>query len=258
MKNGSLPLNGRVALITGGSGWIGSGIARHLAAAGAKVAVNYCHSADKARQIVRQIEQDGGMAREVCADIMDAQAIRDMVSQIREIYGPVEILVNNALNSTVPWASIEEQTWQLYLDHLEFCVKAPLWLAQAVVPEMKARRFGRIINVGTEAFELADANNGQYVAAKGAMLGLTRSWANELGPFGITVNSVAPGWIAAEGHGFAGGQPSPVLSEYLHHVPASRVGTPDDIGAAVAFLSSSEAGFITGQKIAVNGGRTLT
>src|SRR4051794_22460783 len=123
MKNGSPALNGRVALITGGSGWIGSRIARHLAAAGAKVAVNYYRSADKARQVVRQIEEDGGTACEIGADIMDQQAVGDMVRQIREIYGPVDILVNNALNSTVPWAAIEDQTWQLYLDHLEFCVK---------------------------------------------------------------------------------------------------------------------------------------
>jgi 3-oxoacyl-[acyl-carrier protein] reductase len=257
MTDKSPSLQGRIALITGGSGWIGGGIARHLAASGAKVAINYYRNTAKAQQVVGDIEQNGGIALALQADILDESSVRAMVNQVRARFGAVDILVNNALDSTVPWAAIEDQTWQHYLGHLEFCVKAPLLLLQAVLPDMKAQGFGRVINIGTEAFDLAPARNAQYVASKGAMLGLTRSWANELGSFGITVNSVAPGWIARDGHGFENGEPGTALKEYQLDVPMNRVGTPDDIGAAVAFLSSDQAGFITGQKIAVNGGRTL-
>ena len=113
------------------------------------------------------------------------------------------------------------------------------------------------MNIGTEQFDLADPKGAAYVAAKGAMLGLTRSWANELGPFGITVNTVAPGWIATEDHGFEDGKPLPVLADYIRTLPLGRVGTPDDVGAMVAFLCTDGGGFVTGQRIAVNGGRTL-
>jgi 3-oxoacyl-[acyl-carrier protein] reductase len=254
-KNPSL--QGRVALITGGSGWIGGVIAQHLAASGAKVGVNYYRNAEKAQQIVGDIEQAGGIALALQADILDEHSVQAMVSQVRERFGVVDILVNNALNSTVPWAAIEDQTWEHYLGHLEFCIKAPLLLLKAVLPGMKAQRFGRVINIGSEAFDLGDAKNAHYIASKGAMQGLTRSWANELGAFGITVNTVAPGWIAREGHGYENGQPGATLKGYQLNVPVNRIGTPNDIGATVAFLSSDDAGFITGQKLAVNGGRTL-
>lgn len=250
-------LDKRVALVTGASGWIGAGIAQHLATSGAKVAVNYHRNAQSAQQVVRTIEQAGGTATAIQADILDEHSVRAMVSQVQVLYGPVDILVNNALDSTVPWAPIEAQSWQHYLGHLEYCIKAPLLLLQAVLPGMKAQRFGRVINIGTEAFDLGDARNAHYVASKGAMLGLTRSWANELGSSGITVNTVAPGWIAREGHGFENGEPGDTFKNYQLDVPAGRVGTPDDIGAMVAFLSGDEAGFVTGQRIAVNGGRTL-
>lgn len=255
-SNGSA-LQGRVALVTGASGWIGAGIAKHLAAAGARVAVHYHQGGEKAQEIARDIDQSGGAAIAVSADIRDTGEIGIMIDQIRQQFGAVDILVNNALARGVPSTPIEEQTWEHYLAHLEFCVKAPLLLLQAVLPEMKARQFGRVINIGTEAFDLGNPRNANYVASKGAMQGLTRSWANELGPFGITVNTVAPGWIAREGHGFENSEKTDRLREYQVGLPIQRVGTPDDIGATVAFIASDGAGFITGQKIAVSGGKTL-
>jgi 3-oxoacyl-[acyl-carrier protein] reductase len=250
-------LQERVALVTGASGWIGAGIARHLAAAGAKVVVHYHQNGESAQQVVREIEQSGGTAVAIGADILDVEAIKAMVSQTREHFGSVDILVNNALARGIPSTAIEEQTWEHYLGHLEFCVKAPLLLLQAVLPEMKACGFGRVINIGTESFDLGNPRSANYVASKGAMQGLTRSWANELGSFGITVNTVAPGWIARETHGFANGEKTPQLRDYQVGLPITRVGTPDDIGATVAFIASDGAGFITGQKIAVSGGKTL-
>jgi 3-oxoacyl-[acyl-carrier protein] reductase len=246
-----------VALVTGASGWIGAGIARHLAAAGAKVAVHYHANSEKADQIVADILKEGGAAAAFGGDILDKDSVRALVGKVRDVYGPVDILVNNALAYGVKGGAIEDQTWENFLGHLDFCVKAPLLLLQAVLPEMKARQWGRVINIGTEAFDLGNARGANYVAAKGAMQGLTRSWANELGEFGITVNTVAPGWIAREGHGFENGAKTQRLVDYQVGMPLKRVGTPDDIGATVTFVASDGAGFITGQKVAVSGGKTL-
>jgi 3-oxoacyl-[acyl-carrier protein] reductase len=258
MQMNSQTLTGKVALVTGAAGWIGAAIARNLAAAGAKVIVSYQRSEAGAQKTVASIEAAGGEAHAIKADITDEASVHTLVDQAQKLAGPVQILVNNALNSSVHGVPIEEQTWQKhYLGHLDLCVKAPLFLLKATLANMKASKFGRVVNIGTEQFDLADPKGAAYVAAKGAMLGLTRSWANELGPFGITVNTVAPGWIAREGHGFENGQPGAGLSGYIGTLPVGRVGVPDEVGAVVAFLCTESAAFITGQRIAVNGGRTL-
>jgi 3-oxoacyl-[acyl-carrier protein] reductase len=137
---------------------------------------------------------------------------------------------------------------------LEFFVKSPLLLLQAVLPGMKERKYGRVIQIGSEVMELGNPRFANYVAAKGAQLGQTRSWARELGPYGITVNLVAPGWIPVERHAEA---PAEELEAYRSGVPLGYQGKPEDVGRMVAFLASEEAGFITGQKFAVNGGNTL-
>jgi 3-oxoacyl-[acyl-carrier protein] reductase len=257
MTNYGVRLDGHVALVTGASGWIGAGIAKHMAAAGAKVAVHYHGNAEKAQKIVDEITAEGGTAAAFGADILNKEPIRVLIDDIRGKFGAVDILVNNALAYGVKGGAIEDQTWENFLGHLDFCVKAPLLLLQAVLPEMKARGWGRVINIGTEAFDLGNAKGSNYVAAKGAMLGITRSWANELGEFGITVNNVAPGWIAREGHGFENGEKTERRVDYEVGMPLKRVGTPDDIGATVTFVASEGASFITGQKIAVSGGKTL-
>lgn len=246
----------RVALVTGGSGWIGGGIARRLAADGCRVAVSYRSRGAEADRIVQSIRNAGGRALAVGGDITDADAVAAMVAEVAKELGPVDILVNNAIKGGVPHASVEAQRWDLYLAHLEFCLKAPLLLLQAVLPSMKARAWGRVVNIGSEVFDLGDAENAPYVTAKAAMVGLTRSWANELGPFGITVNSVVPGWTPREKHGLENGAPTPAFAAYHAQLPLRRFGTPDDMGAAVAYLCSEAGGFVTGQRLSVNGGMT--
>ena len=150
--------------------------------------------------------------------------------------------------------SIEQQTWAAYLDQLEFFVKSPLLIVQAVLPGMRARRFGRIVQIGSEVVEAGNPRFANYVAAKAAQLGQTRSWARELAPSGITVNLVAPGWVPTERHA---ADSEADKRAYARAVPMGRMGLPEEVAHTVAFLASDASAFITGQKISVNGGNTL-
>jgi 3-oxoacyl-[acyl-carrier protein] reductase len=243
----------RTALVTGASRGLGHAIAIALGTSGTNVAVNYFKGDAAAENTCQQIRKGGGQAEAFQADVRDEQQVADMVKKVGTTFGPIDILVINATGPQ-PMLSVEEQTWQSYLDQLEFFVKSPLLLVKQVLNEMKQRRFGRIIQIGSEVFELGNPNFANYVAAKGAQLGQTRSWARELAPSGITVNLIAPGWIPTERHH---GTPQSELDTYARTVPAKKVGVPKDVAMAVLFLASEEANFVTGQKIAVNGGNTL-
>jgi 3-oxoacyl-[acyl-carrier protein] reductase len=242
----------RVALVTGASRGLGAAIARRLAADGCAVAVNFRSGADLADQVVNDIRAAGGSAQSFAADITDEAAVAGLADRITQQLGPVTVLVANATGAQ-PRIPIEDLTWQAHLDQLLFFVKSPTLLLQAVLPAMKARRWGRVIQIGSDIFERALPGMSAYVAAKGAQLGLTRSWARELGPAGITVNLVAPGWIPVERHADA---PAEDLHRYLAEIPVGRLGAPDDVAAIVSFLASEAAGFLTGQRITVNGGHT--
>ena len=175
------------------------------------------------------------------ADVRDEAEVRRMVDEVQMGLGPVDVLVINATGHQ-PMLSIEEQTWQAYLDQLEFFVKSPLLLVQAVLPGMRARRYGRVIQIGSEVVELGNARFANYVAAKAAQLGQTRSWARELGPDGITVNLVAPGWIPTERSVDA---TEADKAAYAAGVPAQRMGLAEEVGSVVAFLAGEEASFVT-------------
>ena len=246
-------LSNRVALVTGSSRGLGAAIALKLGAHGAKVAVNTCGSPDMAMMVVTEIRKAGGQADAFRADVRDENDVNRMVAEIELKLGPVDICVCNATGPQ-PNLRIEDLTWQACLDQLEFFVKSPVLLAKALVPRMKQRRYGRIVQIGSEVFEKGVPEFSNYVQAKGAQLGLTRSWAMELAPYGITVNLVAPGWIPTERHA---GDSDQLKNVYAANVPMKHMGVPDDIGDAVAFLASDGAKFITGQKLSVNGGNSL-
>lgn len=243
----------RTALVTGASRGLGSAIALQLAVSGFRVAINYRNSRDRAERLCGQIQQLGGEAMPFGADVRDEAQVHRLVDEVTEHLGSIDVLVVNA-TGLQPFYAIEEQTWACCLDQLEFFVKSPLLLLKAVLPTMKENRFGRVIQIGSEAFELGNPRFAHYVAAKGAQLGLTRSWSRELAPHGITVNLVAPGWVPTERHADATAEE---LDVYRQSVPMKRMGEASDVATMVAFLAGESAGFVTGQRISVNGGNTL-
>lgn len=246
-------LSNRVALVTGASRGLGAAIARSLGLRGAKVAVNTFGSPEKAQEVAADIRGHGGAADVFKADVRDEAEVSRLVADVEARLGPIDILVLNATGPQ-PFLAIEELTWRDCLDQLEFFVKSPVLLTKAVVGGMKQRRRGRIINIGSEVFEKGTPRFSSYVSAKGAQLGLTRSWALELAAWGITVNHVAPGWIPTERHA---GDSQEAKDGYASAVPLKHMGVPEDVGEAVAFLASDAARFITGQKVSVNGGNSL-
>lgn len=242
-----------VALVTGASRGLGAVIAARLAAEDWAVAVNYRSDAAGAERVAGKIRAGGGVAEAFGADVTDEDGVRGLVAEIEARLGPVDVLVANATGPQ-PEVPVEELTWRAHLDQLEFFVKSPMLLLQAVLPGMKAKGRGRVVQIGSDIFERGLPRMSAYVAAKGAQLGLTRSWARELGPHGITVNLVAPGWIPVERHAVVSEQER---RDYVAEVPLRRFGTPDEIAATVGFLASGAASFVNGERITVNGGHTI-
>jgi 3-oxoacyl-[acyl-carrier protein] reductase len=231
-----------VALVTGASRGLGAAIAERLGADGFAVAVNYARSADAAERVAARA---GGRAFR--ADVTDEREVERLVGEVRSALGPVHTLVLNATGAQ-PTAPVEALDWQACLDQMEFFVKSPALLMREVLPDMKAAGAGRVIHVGSDIVDRALPGNSAYTAAKAAQLGLARVWARELARHGITVNTVAPGWIPVERHeGIA-------RDDYRAAVPLGRMGVPDDVAGAVAYLASDAAAFITGVRLTVNGG----
>jgi 3-oxoacyl-[acyl-carrier protein] reductase len=246
--------HGHVALVTGSSRGLGAAIARRLAQDGLAVAVNSLRGDAHTLEVADAIRDDGGTADAFCADITDEQQVAELVAAIADRLGPIDVLVLNATGPQ-PEAGLTDVPWAEHLAQLNFFVKSPVLLGRAVVPGMRTRRFGRIVHVDSEVVHRPPPGRSAYATAKSAQLGLTRSWARELAPFGITVNTVAPGFIPVERHADV---PADARDAYLASVPAGRMGTPADIAHAVSFLASDAAGFVTGQRIVVDGGRSVS
>jgi 3-oxoacyl-[acyl-carrier protein] reductase len=243
----------RVALVTGSSHGLGSAIARRLARDGLAVAVNGLQQDGQASVVAADIRAAGRVAQAFPADVTDERQAVGMVAAIEQSLGPVEVLVLNATGPQ-PEAPVAEAGWPDHLAQLDFFVKSPVLLGRAVLPGMQAGRFGRIVHIDSEVADRPPPGRSAYAAAKSAQIGLSRSWARELAGFGITVNTVAPGFIPVERHADV---PVEVRAAYLASVPAGRMGTPEDIAHVVSFLASDDAGFVTGQRIVVDGGRGL-
>ena len=244
---------GRVALVTGSSRGLGAVIARRLARDGFAVAVNGLPGDEQVAAVSRAIRDDGGTAEGFCADVTDERQVAGLASAIADSLGPVDVLVLNATGPQ-PEGAVTDVTWADHLAQLDFFVKSPVLLGRVVLPGMQARHYGRIVHVDSEVASQPPPGRSAYAAAKSAQVGLARAWARELAPSGITVNTVAPGFIPVERHADV---PDDVKAAYLATVPAGRMGTPGDIAHAVSFLASEGAGFITGQRILIDGGRSL-
>lgn len=244
-----MPVTG-TALVTGAGRGLGAEIARTLAARGWAVAVNDLRAAD---DVVAGILAEGGKAVAAPGDVTDEGDVTRLVASVTERLGPVGCLVANATGPQ-PVVEFADLDWDTHLGQLEFFVKSPTLLAQAVVPGMKAAGGGRIVHIGSDMVDRALPGWSAYAAAKAGLAALTRVWARELGPSGITVNLVAPGWVPVERH--ADATPAE-LAEYTGDVPLRRLGVPADVAGTVAFLASADAAFLTGQCIRVNGGHSI-
>jgi 3-oxoacyl-[acyl-carrier protein] reductase len=243
----------RVALVTGSSRGLGSAIARGLARDGLAIAVNAVYGDSLAREVVRAIRDEGGVADAFPADVTDERQVADLVAAVLDGLGSLDVLVLNATGPQ-PEAPLAEVAWEDHVAQLEFFVKSPVLLGRAALPGMRERGSGRIIHIDSEVVDLPPLGRSAYVTAKSAQIGLVRSWARELAPLGITVNTVAPGFVPVERHADVSPE---IRSAYLASVPAGRMGTREDIAHAVSFFASEAAGFVTGQRLVVDGGRGL-
>ncbi|MEU8073924.1 3-oxoacyl-ACP reductase family protein [Catellatospora citrea] len=240
-------LNGKVALVTGGSRGIGAGIARRLAREGATVAVTYQSSADAAATLVKEIEAEGGTAYAVRADSADRDAVRGVVDEVARRSGRLDILVNNA--GVTGFGPIGELTDEVFDQTVGVNLHAVFHASQAALRHLGEG--GRIITIGSvNADRMPFPGGSLYALTKAGVAGFTRGLAREVGPRGITVNTVQPGPVDTDMNPADG----PMSGALLPALAVGRYGTADEVAGAVAYLAGPEAGYITGATLDVDGG----
>ena len=248
-----IDLGGHVAVVTGASQGLGAEMARTVGAAGAAIVVNYLSSRDAAEAVVAEIEASGGRALSHRADVRDAEEVREMVGRAGRDLGPVDIVVNNA-GREQRVAPPFDLTHDDYQEMIDLNLHGVVHLCRAAVPGMQACRWGRIINIATVALDTPAPNFSAYAASKGAMVALSRNLALELGPDGITVNVVAPGWIATPR---SEGASREDLERLIATTPLGYQGRPEHVAGAVLFYASPLADFVSGTYLPVSGGHDL-
>jgi len=245
-------LQNRVAFVTGSTTGLGKAMAFALGQAGARVAVNFQNNKARAELTLAEFQNAGIVCQLVRGDVTEEGDVQRMVNEIGAGLGPIDILVLNA-TSPQPQKPIEEYDWALYQQMLDFFIKSPFLLSRACLPHMKAQRWGRIINIGSEVVARGVSPFTAYVAAKGGQNGFNRSLATEVAPWGITVNMVSPGWIPVERHENDSAEQK---EAYRKLIPLNRWGVPSDVAGTIVFLASESASFLTAQNIHINGGLT--
>jgi 3-oxoacyl-[acyl-carrier protein] reductase len=245
-------LKEKVAIVTGASRGLGKATALALAGAGAKVVVNYAGSAALAEETVAEIRSQGGEAVAVQADVSNAQDVERLLSSTLEVFGKVDVLVNNAgITRDNLLLRMKEQDWDAVLDTN---LKGIFLSTKAVTKPMMKQRFGRIINLTSVVGLTGNAGQANYAAAKAGVVGFTKSCARELASRGITVNAVAPGFIQTD---MTDKLPEELKQKMLGEIPLGRLGEAKDVANLVVFLASEEASYITGQTINVDGGMVM-
>ncbi len=248
----SLSLDGRVALVTGGSRGIGRAIALELSRRGAAVAVNYHQSRQAAEEVVRQIIAENGRAQAFQADVSDFRQAHELVKNTIEMFGGLDILVNNAgITRDNLIMMLTEEDWDIVQNTN---LKSTFNCSKAAVRHMIRKRYGRIINITSVAGEMGNAGQTNYAASKAGQIGFTKALAREVASRNITVNAIAAGYIDTD---IWAKVPEEMRQGVLSLIPLGRKGQPEEIAYAVAFLASDQAAYITGQVLGVDGGMAM-
>jgi 2-hydroxycyclohexanecarboxyl-CoA dehydrogenase len=254
--SGRLPVTQKVALVTGAGAGIGAAVSRRLARDGMAIGVLDL-DLKSAESVAADIRANGGKALALGASVADRVQVNAAAAKLRDSLGAITVLVNNAgITGFVPFEDITDEQWDKMM---EINLKGTFIVTQVVLPDMKAAHWGRIINISSSSAQTGSINMAHYSASKGAIVTLTRSLAQELGPHGITVNNVPPGSVMhtlmSEGNKDRFQFP---VEQLLKTLPVRRLGEPEDIANACAWLANEATSYVTGQTIGVNGGRVVS
>ncbi len=242
-------LKGKNALVTGGSRGIGRAICLRLAEEGAHIVINYASNEDAAKEVLTLIEAQGGSGSLLPFDVSDTSSVKEKISGFIKENGPIQILVNNAgITRDALVARMKEADWDKVIS---VNLKGAFNCVQACAMAMMKARWGRIINIGSVVGTSGNPGQANYAAAKAGLQGFTKTVAKEMATRGITVNLVAPGFIETD---MTAVLPEKIKERLLGEIPLGRMGQPQEVAAAVAFLASEDASYITGHTLHVNGG----
>ncbi len=250
-------LDGKVVVVTGGGGGIGGATSRRFAAAGSKVAV-FDVDGDAAQSVVDSIEGEGGAAQAFVCDITDRAGVDKAVGSVRDAFGPVDVLVNNAgWDVFRPFIDTDAELWGKIIS---INLVGALHMHSAILPDMIERRGGRIVNIASDAARVGSSGEAVYAACKGGLVAFSKTVAREHARHGVTVNVVCPGptdTALFDGYKQGAGNPEKLVQAFERSIPLGRIGQPDDLPGAILFFASDEASYVTGQVLSVSGGLTM-